>query len=162
MILKEVHIPRTDGFDLARLSDYHVLLREKVFPAISRIEALASFLGYGFLTHSQLDLRMWFTDAVDLAEVDAILEANDLPRVHGDYNPAEEGGEREILLKILYHNAELIRALVMKPNARSIDEVVHWVLNSFGFHNLSEAQWHLRRAGESYSVVIAQLGGQGA
>ena len=161
MILKEVHIERTDGFAPSRLVEYHALLRDAVFPAVTDLETLDAFHGYGFLSHSHLELRLWFSDDVDLDRMNQILTRHGLPTADRDYNPAETGTEREVLLKMLHYNAETVRALLSAPTQRSIDDAVHWLLNGFGFHNDLEAQWHLRRAGDWYSASIRQLKGIG-
>ena len=142
-LFKKVEIPRTDAFDPEKLGQYHELLRQRVFPALDALDAEGLVEGYDFLSHQGIDLRLWLPDGVDLDRVIGVLIAHDLPNVLTEYPPAESGGDRDRLLGILRRNVEQVRALIEDQTCtRRFDEIVHWFLNSYGFHNVTEYRWH--------------------
>jgi len=143
----KVAIPRADGFDEARLSDYHRLLLDSVFPLVDDLMASGLAEGYDFLSHTGLDLRLWLSDDADISAIQERLRARDLPASLVDQPPAETGDDRLRLLAMLMRSAENVRALLEDAGAkRELYEPVHWFLNQYGFHNRHEVGFHERQA----------------
>jgi hypothetical protein len=144
---KKVEIPRSDGFNPAKLLEYHALMLSSVFPLVDELMRSGFAEGYDFLTHSSIDLRLWLRDDVDITVVQERLRAACLPDALVDFAPAETGPDRTRLLGILMRGAESVRALLEDAGAaRQLYEPVHWFLNQYGLHNWQEVEFHERQA----------------
>lgn len=142
-VFKKIEVPRSDSFDEKRRLEYHTLLRESVFPFIDESMAHGLADGYDFLSHSSLDLRLWLRDRISLPQVQELARRYRLPDQLIDWAPAETGDDRVRLLEMLRRGAQQVRALLEDGGrCRSVDEVVHWFLNQYGFHNAHEIQFH--------------------
>ena len=151
--VREVKCPRP-GKGTAD-SEYHTWLLSSVYPAVDALKEAGLIRAYGFLTHQELDLRLWLADGAGEGAVAEVLAEYGLPTSLEEYEPAETGSDREVLFDLLEGGAEQIRLLLTATaGTRSIEDVTHWTLNPWGFNNVDEARWHHQRAQMWYETVI--------
>ena len=148
--LKLVKLPRPAD-TLADLANFHRYLKATLFPLIDALRAAELIDTWDFLTHNgaapSIDLRLWVRDESFATEVKKLLKERGLPDQLEDCAPAETQAQRELLLTLLCQSAGQIRTLLSDPSGlRTIEEVVHWLLNQYGMSNQYESAWHLRQA----------------
>ena len=154
-VFKMIRVPRPDRLDPARIDEYHAFLLNTVYPAIDDLQSERLIQGYDFLSHGGLELRLWLPDPPELRAVKATLEKYGLPTELQSGDPAETGTDREALLRELNQGAELIRLIVQQTaKEAALSQLVHYLLNQYGFGNLKEAEWHDFQAKIWRSVAI--------
>lgn len=159
-IYKVVRIPRPDGLDPAKLSEYHRFLNDTIFPLVDELQDAGLIEGYDFLTRSDIDLRLWILGKAKLERIRAVLRGRDLPDTLDDFAPAEAGEDRTILLDLLHRDVQQVRTLLQDTSGeRSIQDVVHWFLNQYGLSNASEVQWHFEQACAWFHTIRVQAQG---